>query len=787
MQMHVNAMPVEARAAFVEAEKTGQLTREMLTWVNGKPEDKLTGAPKIPPLIPTDRDAWANTMLNNDLPDPNLAGGHAQLTDDNWKSMFMAAQAGLRGMAANKKSFADNDKAQKFLAEHFGTGKMFDYSVASAAAETEITGLITLLESNQDLLVFKFKEWGLTSSDFSYADLLKSLKDKKYNFDGKAQETLKNVAQYIEYYSIHDEDVKDRFGQKEFSNIASGFEDSNINPHKLAQFKRDYGEILGDLYKNDKALEEFAKYDKDKISGPLKTARDKISYNNKESDNYLTPKRDDELNLAQQISKFAGETYEDCLKKYTSLRGDRMYVSPDAQLIIKALDKAKIKPTEGLAKVLSEAENIKKNLPPVARKKFEYFASIMNDLKTAMPKAFAGALQNGRQLRALVSEMILHAVKNGKVEEAKVAMEVLSVIKYGYTTSKIMDALRKEKFTVFSDPGLTWNKTAGLKFVTTALDKGIKTAFLGVGYGITIGVNGIQRSRSKFNGKPGDRMTGARNDWKINDTAQKTRITNLRDQDTTNRDANQTTLDNLNTMHGINAGNIGAHETRRQEYDAAAKAYDDNETAINDGNTEIGALNAEITALDGQITTLTGDIATLNATLNDPATYAGMPAPAASALAVNISTQIQEKTQQLQIATQTRADKISTSGAKNTAVATATGNRTTLATTRDTKKTAYSGMGSINSMDIKLSNWHDATDQVASLNAQITKRDAELLTWDEKHRDQYRDLMAHWDFLESGQTKSHAFGRAKKKQEKFMAAHNPAAMLPIYNRYQMAS
>ena len=58
-----------------------------------------------------------------------------------------------------------------------------------------------------------------------------------------------------------------------------------------------------------------------------------------------------------------------------------------------------------------------------------------------MSRIFAGALNNSTHMKALIRELIIKAVRENKIDEAKTAMEVLSVIKYGYTTSKIMGCL----------------------------------------------------------------------------------------------------------------------------------------------------------------------------------------------------------------------------------------------------------------------------------------------------------------------------------------------------------
>ena len=101
-------------------------------------------------------------------------------------------------------------------------------------------------------------------------------------------------------------------------------------------------------------------------------------------------------------------------------------------------------------------------------------------------------------MKALIRELIIKAVRENKIDEAKTAMEVLSVIKYGYTTSKIMDAIRKEPLSIFSDKGLSWNKNEGMQFVTNALDRSIKYAFTSLGYGITFVGNAIRLSGSKI-------------------------------------------------------------------------------------------------------------------------------------------------------------------------------------------------------------------------------------------------------------------------------------------------
>ena len=119
-----------------------------------------------------------------------------------------------------------------------------------------------------------------------------------------------------------------------------------------------------------------------------------------------------------------------------------------------------------------------------------------------MPKAFDGAFRNPKQMRAIVSQIIVDAINEGKADEAKSALEVLSTMKYGIMHSRTVDALGKEDMSVLSDKGLSWNKYEGVKFVTTAMDKTAKFAMLGAGRIVAAAWNQFGfRNNLKFRGK----------------------------------------------------------------------------------------------------------------------------------------------------------------------------------------------------------------------------------------------------------------------------------------------
>ena len=94
---------------------------------------------------------------------------------------------------------------------------------------------------------------------------------------------------------------------------------------------------------------------------------------------------------------------------------------------------------------MDNADTIKSKLQeksPKAMGHFDWFAGKLKIYSDKMPKAFAGAFHNPKQMRAIVSQIIVDATNEGKVAEAKSALEVLSTMKYGIFHSNVVDALK---------------------------------------------------------------------------------------------------------------------------------------------------------------------------------------------------------------------------------------------------------------------------------------------------------------------------------------------------------
>lgn len=721
MQRRFNTMPPEVRAQFDVYLASDDFRGNMKDWKSKLMHQDANGK-------------W----VENDLPDPNDATGNFFLDDKEWTKFFNAFQDAFREMSASKDSFKDNAKATSFLNEYFGdpATHLFANAVANPTAESLINGdFKQFLTDHRNGLEIYLKQWGLVDSDFSYSDLLNGISSKKYNTAPDFQKKLKTVAQYITFY-VQQPDFQQALGLRgrqlpNFTDIENGFDTSTVNPNKLDYFKRNYKSLLNTLVTDSKVYDVFKLYDHGKISKHLEASVGKVDYANADSKDYVPPKRSDELTPWQHLKDNVKDTWTDYMDKYIKLRGDRLYFSNSAQLIFKALTGAKFKPTDGLDKLLSSAGDIKKNLmykSPRAVDHFDWMNKTLGELKNTMPKAFAGALKTGRQMKAIVSELVIKAVRENKMDEAKTAMEVLSVVKYGYTTSKIMDALGNEKLSIFSDGGLSWNKNQAVQFVTNAMDKSIKAAFMGVGYLITMGGNAIRLNGSKFNGKTG-RIKGARDTWIADNNAQRAAA---QQQKTANETQKTDLENNLTAMR-----NRGLTE---QALDASIGQY----------RQDISALNQN---LDNQVRNLEQWLA------------ANQTHPDANAVA-NYLVQLQAGSNPAaptvtDPAVQARVQNISQSRRDITA---------------KTKQ-----------MDRKIKKrqeFENATQSIQMLNDQITKQNDVLNNWDDNHKDKYRELMAYWDMLETGRDshtgKMYSWmpGSAKDKQKNFNKK-NPTTNLSI--------
>ena len=398
-----------------------------------------------------------------------------------------------------------------------------------------------------------------------YDKFVQGLQEKKYNTDPKFKNKMVAVAnQLMSDTRWFEDDQKAKLKINKpfnFTSITNSEKYSEIDTNQLDDFKKELEPMLQKLYSEEEVFTEFSARDNGKISGHLKKARDGMQYDKSDSKDYVEPKREDKLTPAEQISKFFNRTYTEHLDKYLTLRGDQVFDSEQAKNICEAINKEKIKKTDGLNNFLESADKVKKafrnkkNANSTA-KHFDWMVKTLNELK-ADPKlesVFAGALKNGAQMKLIAEELILKALASEppKEAEARTAMEVLSTMRYGLLSSQVMDAFNKSDFSIFSDENLSWNKNAGVQFVTNAMDKTLKFAFGAIGYTLTAAGNLIRSRGDKFNGKS-DRLGNIITE---ETTKRGTLEAKLRGDDT----RYQTEINTLSQQHGIDPDAIPASD-----------------------------------------------------------------------------------------------------------------------------------------------------------------------------------------------------------------------------------
>lgn len=709
------SMPIEQFVHYCEFVKAGDMAGNMKEWA----DTLLKKDPASGNLIEN-----AGLYVPKDLPDPEEVGGEWELDEDEWKKLFNSFNNAFQAMDANKKSFKYEKKAKDFLDKYFGTsGQLFSYTTANDDAETKITELKNILLTHESDMKQLLK--GYFNDDFSWKNLIDGINSKEYNKNPKFRQTMINIAEALEYdtkYNVPSA-VKKMVGhQLNFSAISKGFENTVVNRAKMLQFKMVYPDLLKELYTNTKAFDFFSASDPTKISKQINEAKQRIDYNDPNSKGYISPKRKDELTLPQQISEWWSDTYSNYLEKYVKLTGDRMYFSPYTKAIIKEIDVLGIKPTDGLAKILENSDKISGKLKEKFKKApdhFEWFSKTLKELSQSMGKgkAFQKALQNGRLLNILVQEIIIKAVRENKIDEAKTTLELLATLRYGFTTSKIMDAINKSDLTIFSDKGLSWNGNEGVRFVTTALDQSIKKAFQLFGYTITIAGNTINRIGTKFNGKEGNRIKPAHSEMQAQNEQKRTQLSDSVTQYQTEKHQIENELNNLRSR--------GITEARLDSKITSYTTTIDNEK--NNFNHNFESLKTWLMSNmghpdSGKVQHIISEVET-----NDIEAY--IPDRTVMPMTLPIL--------QTTVDNMINSQKVYTSTSKQ-----------------------------LKRKQNKRQQFKESTDAINTLDELITKAEDEISHWDEKHSLKYEELMNFWDICNSGIIKSW-FGNAKARQKAF--------------------
>lgn len=528
---------------------------------------------------------WEKSFMENgnkkDVPDFTKQGGDYELSGADWELLYDWFQNTLESMYTNLDTeYAHTLFVPGFIKKWFGPGRIFQSTTATSQTTKALEALATFLKTDEgkklgSILTKAPQLKDVFGGELTFDTFVTKLKAEEYNKDLKFRKKVNDVVAYISqnmpqpgyqppHPSVWPADLgyeTDTSGsivtvstlKEPLSTQLGDFNaykpDSWVNTQVSEKdrfkfdeskktvlidiFKKNYKPLLNTLVTGEKKIrEEFQKHDQGSgslITEQLNKAFKDTDYDNKESKDYIVPKQTEERNFIDRIKKFKDDTYENYFEQFFEPRyGAHVYHTTYARTVGEAFDKVGIKPSGGIDGILAKKDDIIKEINKKAAgkalKHFNWFCTTMEEIKKSIPKAYNDALRNPHQMRAVVSQIIIKALKTKPYDdgEAKTAMELLALTRYGVMASRfregLSDGLKDVK--LFSDDKLSWNKNEGIKIVTGAIDTTLKFGVKALALGGTVGYNLVKnRFKRKF-GKDisgNEDLAAAYKTWKEND------------------------------------------------------------------------------------------------------------------------------------------------------------------------------------------------------------------------------------------------------------------------------
>lgn len=727
---------------------------------------------------------WNSELEGHNLPN---------LDPTSYKKLYRLLQAVLQSMDSDRDNLSTD--AKKFLDDYYGPYLLFGQAPASSEAKSDIDKLYNVIKdpNNKSQVGTMLKTHGVLTDDFTIDDLISGIGSEKHNADPKFRNKLLGVINYINTYQGYEEYwPKDTQIDFEHVDKIEDWFSAQWTQQTSQDFASQYQAILSRLTRESSTRKDFVNHDSNAtITKQLNKALEQTNYEDPNSKEFIKPKVPDEKNFFEKVKSWKEDTYENYLRKFVSSKGSRIYFSPFSQEIIKAIDKEKIKPTEGIDAIVNAQSKIMERISAsnTAKEHFKYLCESLQEVKKLVPSAYAGAMGNGRKMRTVVREVIRKAVKDGKIDQAKTILEILSVCKYGYTDSKTMDAIDKifkeDKDGFLSNKGLSWNKNEGVQFVTKAADKTLEYLIRGAGRGIVLLKNIYQKNRTKFRGDAGNLQNdiNAANARRQQErAAANTLATNYQQQTQIQINDNNQHLSQLanrvqdpipneqaaqqleqNKLPGLQQ-NLNQARTDTQ---ARQTAFDTISVQTQDARNRLqaeaeysqryGALVQEINTINAEITKLQNEISALSNTPIDDARK--------QILTAQLTEQIKahdEKNKELTDLDNTHNAYVGPNGQQaqdkqaenqyNTA-------QNALNAAQTIENTAQQEYDDLNN---SIQSFRRYTTENENLNKAIQDSQDTMANWDANHVDHYLELMSYWDTLETI-SKTHSFELATKQ------------------------
>lgn len=501
-QLNLRNMDDATRAKLDDLKKKGVATKKQLAW---DPDAALPLFGDITPEDPTATPPEPEKYTYNGKP---VAGGTSPAVAD-LKDLYLKIVVILRDIQADKE-LRENDPTKKFLNSFYGAGKAVETYTINPIADP--VGIANYINSNlNDFVNFfngEIKEKDLTK-------LSSDLSSGAYVSDTKSLKNLDTFLGRISYYYQWGADrplpatnIPPCLGLSVTFPTGMDAADLDVNsidtirkalkspivPASLNTFESELPKLCGKLVSDDKLRDQFAGKDSEgDITKWIVKGLSETNY--KDGDHALSPKYTDRKTFWKSAQDDITDWYVDTLGKLNTKHKRHVY-STEARFIVPELIKKGVKPTDGTQKILDTFDAINGKLPNPVQKKLKWIKGTMT--KMSGTDFFKDALKDGDQMRQLIQEIVKAAAHDDKKEEAKVALEMLAVMRYTITTSSIRDSLKKSPLVLMSDSKLSFNKNEGMKIVTNAFDKALNATLMGAFEIGNMAKNTIKENGVKF-------------------------------------------------------------------------------------------------------------------------------------------------------------------------------------------------------------------------------------------------------------------------------------------------
>ena len=834
----------------------------------------------MPPAV---MDRYEKYIENKDFPNKDVQSWHDDLMKDNsteWKDLpkisdlsdneldllykdllqTFSAMNGHRGSLSNE--------SKTFVETYYGPEKLFSIPDISPDIERQIKQLLTRINDGGIVVGLEWPEPEIIEEVLNGTRTVNNSSAKK-SIDKIVNRLMDNDKDAInELENLGIDLIKIRNAVNTTVNITDDIRE---------KFRADCPQIFGQLFKEKKIYDDFKKYEPDEkiVSEQIDSALSKTDYTGKINEsNYVPPKyKDTDPNIRQRINKGLKNAYSDVLKKFLTVHRANLFMKPTSKAIIEKFDDKdiQIKPTDDLNVLIAKSDAIAGKLrgkePFKAADHLKWLTGKLKVYKeNGLSDSIDGALRWGYQMNRIVTELITEAAKEGKVEEAKTALEVLSVMQYGTFTSRTMDAINQTDFTIFSDKNLSWMKNGkepmgqAVQFVAGAADFLIKKGVQAVGYAATAVVNHARKRGATFDNKgPLKTLSDKRKEELAKNKAEAERKKNeanatdnakIQDNDAIINGATKHLSDTYNGMTVEQAQKeIKNHETEMQQQVALAREaqermeglqskhdeyeqnneivtnYDNIPQNVNTAKSELRKIKREIKKRQSILAsksngktysvnntqsaaktkskqannfggweisttfpakTVEYSSGTEQPTYKSPITKQPMSEKESEHYEEKILNEISElekqydekkaQIKQLNDTFNNKDEKDKRDKAASEMTRLDKDNKAYLTAEQDldtAKRTHHTLETDKKYLDLQenVSKYSDAVANKEKAQKDIDLREKEWGKWDEKNKDDYEELMAYWDFLQSGKTKSMFHISTKKLQAEMDKVH----------------